>query len=76
MKLKGVSEEVIQQALSVDEFGETLRDETLEIQKMIKKRLMKTSDRQKLTAYIARQGFSYDLIKTELDHFFKPESVD
>lgn len=76
LKLKGVSEEVIQQALSVDEFGETLRDETLEIQKMIKKRLMKTSDRQKLTAYLARQGFSYDLIKTELDHFLKPESVD
>ena len=51
------------------ETGSFLRDEEAELEKMIKKQLRKTSDRQKIIAYLARQGFSYDLIKSKLDQF-------
>ena len=69
LRQKGISDETIQVVLSVNRSGESPRDERQEIQKMIKKRASKTTDRNKLTAYLARQGFSYNLIKTELDHF-------
>ena len=49
------------------------KDEEIEIEKMIRKQLKKTSDRQKLIAYLARQGFSYDLIKSKLDQFLSLE---
>lgn len=69
LRQKGISDEAIQAAFSVNQSEESPRSEKQELQKMIKKRASKTTDRSKLTAYLARQGFSYDLIKTELDHF-------
>ena len=69
LKTKGISDENIEQAMFNSETGSFLRDEEVELEKMIKKQLRKTSDRQKIIAYLARQGFSYDLIKSKLDQF-------
>ena len=73
LKIKGVDNDVIEQAMFDQDTGNFLRDEEVEIEKMIKKQLRKTSDRQKIIAYLARQGFSYDLIKTKLDQFLSTE---
>ena len=69
LKAKGISDEIIEHAMFNSETGSFLRDEEAELEKMIKKQLRKTSDRQKIIAYLARQGFSYDLIKSKLDQF-------
>ena len=69
LKTKGISDENIEHAMFNSETGSFLRDEGAELEKMIKKQLRKTSDRQKIIAYLARQGFSYDLIKSKLDQF-------
>lgn len=67
LKQKGISDDLISDALVSDTTGELVRDEVAELQKMLKKQLRKTTDRQKLIGYLARQGFSYDLIKSEVD---------
>ena len=67
LKQKGISDDLISDALVSDTTGELVRDEVTELQKMLKKQLRKTTDRQKLIGYLARQGFSYDLIKSEVD---------
>ena len=73
LKIKGIDSDIIEQAIFDQGTGNFLRDEEVEIEKMIKKQLRKTSDRQKIIAYLARQGFSYDLIKTKLDQFLSTE---
>lgn len=73
LKIKGIDSDIIEQAMFDQGTGNLLRDEEVEIEKMIKKQLRKTSDRQKIIAYLARQGFSYDLIKTKLDQFLSAE---
>ena len=73
LKIKGVDNDVIEQAMFDQGTGNLFRDEEVEIEKMIKKQLRKTSDRQKIIAYLARQGFSYDLIKSKLDQFLSIE---
>ena len=73
LKIKGVDNDVIEQAMFDQGTGNLFRDEEVEIEKMIKKQLRKTSDRQKIIAYLARQGFSYDLIKAKLDQFLSAE---
>lgn len=73
LKIKGIDNDIIEQAIFDQGTGNFLRDEEVEIEKMIKKQLRKTSDRQKIIAYLARQGFSYDLIKTKLDQFLSAE---
>ena len=73
LKIKGIDSDIIEQAMFDQGTGNFLRDEEVEIEKMIKKQLRKTSDRQKIIAYLARQGFSYDLIKTKLDQFLSAE---
>lgn len=73
LKIKGIDSDIIEQAMFDQGTGNLLRDEEVEIEKMIKKQLRKTSDRQKIIAYLARQGFSYDLIKTKLDQFLSIE---
>ena len=55
---KGVSSDIIEQALS-----ESNRNDEDEIQKIIAKKAKKYTDEQKLIAYLARQGFSFDEIK-------------
>ncbi|HTK39895.1 MAG TPA: RecX family transcriptional regulator [Patescibacteria group bacterium] len=58
---KGVSSGIIEAALSASE-----RDDTSELAKIIAKKRNRYPDEQKLIAYLARQGFSYDDIKSAL----------
>ena len=58
LKNKGISNEIIEQTLIDNDSGDLVRNEEVEIEKMIKKQLRKTSDRQKIIAYLARQGLS------------------
>ena len=55
---KGVSRDIIEQALH-----DTKRNDNDELEKIITKKRNKYPDQQKLIAYLARQGFSYDDIK-------------
>ena len=66
LKNKGVSDAIIREVLSEDEFGEKIRDDKVEIMKMIEKKRRRGYDDVKLTQYLARQGFSYDLIRESL----------
>ena len=61
LRAKGVSSEMIEGVL-----GESERTDEDELAKMIEKKRAKYSDDQKLIAYLARQGFSYDDIKSAL----------
>ena len=66
LRNKGVSDAIIAEVLSEDEFGEKIRDDKVEIQKMIEKKRRRGYDDAKLMQYLARQGFSYDLIRESL----------
>ena len=58
---KGVPGSVVSVVLT-----ETTRSDGNELSKMIEKKRAKYPDEQKLIAYLARQGFSYDDIKSAL----------
>ena len=62
LKTKGISEDIVREL-----FAESERDENEEIRKVIMRKSKRYDDKNKLIAYLARQGFSYDLIKEELD---------
>lgn len=73
---KGVSKRKLQAELYAKGVDRSIVDAHLadsgrsdgdELQKVIAKRRTKYSDEQKLIAYLARQGFSYDDIKNALD---------
>ena len=66
LKNKGVSDAIIREVLSEDESGEKIRDDKVEIMKMIEKKRRRGYDDVKLTQYLLRQGFSYDLIRESL----------
>ncbi len=66
LKNKGVSDAIIRDVLSENEFGEKIRDDKIEIVKIIEKKRRRGYDDAKLTQYLARQGFSYDLIRESL----------
>jgi len=66
LKNKGVSDAIIREVLSENEFGEKIRDDKIEIMKMIEKKRRRGYDDARLTQYLARQGFSYDLIRESL----------
>lgn len=59
---KGVDRTIVDQVLA-----DTDRTDKSELQKIIVKKRSKYSDDQKLIAYLARQGFSYDDIKEALN---------
>ncbi|HEY8992848.1 MAG TPA: regulatory protein RecX [Candidatus Microsaccharimonas sp.] len=61
LSAKGVDRTIIEQFLS-----ETERDDITELQKVIDKKRSRYDDEQKFMSYLARQGFSYDDIKTAL----------
>lgn len=61
LRAKGVDSEVIDEVIQ-----NSPRDEKSELYKMIQKKQDKYADEQKLIAYLARQGFSYDDIKSAL----------
>jgi len=55
LRMKGVDKEIIEAALS-----DSGRSDDEELQKVLVKKRSKYPDNQKLIAYLARQGFSYD----------------
>jgi regulatory protein len=61
LRIKGVESSIIERVVS-----ESSRNDGEEIKKIIAKKQSKYPDEQKLIAYLARQGFSYDEIKTAL----------
>jgi regulatory protein len=62
LRTKGVSSNVIDQALAVTE-----RSDEDELQKIIFKKKARYPDEQKFMAYLVRQGFSYDDVKQALN---------
>ena len=68
LKKKGISKTIIAEVLAEDEFGEKIRDDKIEIMKMIEKKRRRGYDDKKLTQYLLRQGFSYDLIRESLQN--------
>ena len=61
LRVKGVESSIIDQVIA-----ESTRNDSDEIAKIVTKKRSKYPDEQKLIAYLARQGFSYDEIKTAL----------
>lgn len=61
LSAKGVDRTIIEQFLN-----ETDRDDMTEMQKIIDKKRPRYDSEQKFMAYLSRQGFSYDDIKTAL----------
>lgn len=61
LSAKGIDRSITEQLL-----GETERTDADELQKIILKKRSRYPDEQKLIAYLARQGFSYDDIKAAL----------
>ena len=62
LRAKGVDQSVIDTVMQ-----NSPREEKSEIRKILAKRRHKYDDEQKLIAYLARQGFSYDTIREALD---------
>ena len=63
LRMKGVEQTIIEHFLS-----ESDRTDDNELEKVIAKKRSKYPDDQKLMAYLARQGFSYDDIKQSLSN--------
>jgi regulatory protein len=70
LSAKGVDRSIIERLLT-----ETDRDDLTELQKIIDKKRPRYDDEQKFMSYLARQGFSYDDIKTALQNNDTEESV-
>lgn len=64
LRSKGVSQAVIESVMA----GSSRLDEN-EIRKIIDKKMSRYNDRNKLISYLARQGFSYDDIKSALEEY-------
>lgn len=62
LRAKGVDQSIIEAAMQ-----NSPREEKSEIRKILAKRRHKYDDEQKLIAYLARQGFSYDTIREALN---------
>ncbi|MDR1032987.1 MAG: RecX family transcriptional regulator [Candidatus Nomurabacteria bacterium] len=58
---KGVDKAIVDEVLA-----DTSREDSEELKKMIAKKAARYDDERKLIAYLARQGFNYDDIKTAL----------
>lgn len=65
---KGVDRSIVESLLSA-----TDRTDEEEIQKIIEKKMGRYDDTQKLMAYLARQGFSYDDIKQAIENSNKTD---
>lgn len=63
LRAKGVDQSIIDEVMQ-----NSPREEKSEIRKILAKRRHKYDDEQKLIAYLARQGFSYDTIRDALDN--------
>lgn len=63
LKQKGVTDDIADKAIAGDEDF----DETDALQRLVAKKRGRYADEQKFIAYLLRQGFSYDRVKTVLD---------
>jgi regulatory protein len=63
LSAKGVDRSIIEQHLQ-----ETERDDITELRKIVAKKQSRYDDPQKFMSYLARQGFSYDDIKSVLEN--------
>ena len=70
LSTKGVERSITERLL-----GETERDDVTELQKIIDKKRRRYDDERKFMSYLARQGFSYDDIKTALANDEELESI-
>jgi len=61
LRINGIASATIEQSLSSTE-----RNDVQEIKKIIAKKRSRYSDQNKLIIYLARQGFSYDVIKQSI----------
>jgi regulatory protein len=61
LQLKGVDRQIVDRLLE-----ESARNDESELEKIIAKKRSRYDDDQKFMAYLARQGFSYDDIKSAL----------
>lgn len=71
LRKKGISADIINMTLEKSE-----RKPEDEIRKIILKKKNKYNEPKKLLAYIMRQGFSYELAKTEVEKIFSGESFN
>jgi regulatory protein len=62
LRSKGVEQHIITEVI-----GDSVRTDETELQKVIAKKRARYTDDQKLIQYLARQGFSYDDIRTALN---------
>lgn len=67
---KGIDRSIADSALEASE-----RQDATELDKIISKKAARYPERQKLVAYLARQGFSYDDITTALESFDAASSL-
>lgn len=71
LQKKGVSSDIIDQVLSEsDDF-----DENVALKNLIAKKQNRYDDEQKLIAYLARQGFTYDAIRSAINQQ-KSDTID
>jgi len=63
LRTKGIAQSIIDA-----ELAESERNDEDELQKIITKKRNRYPDDQKFMMYLARQGFSYDVIKAALNH--------
>lgn len=68
LQAKGVNSSIISQVLA-----QTDRSDEEEIQKIIAKKARRYDDENKLIAYLMRQGFSYDSVKSALKAYLEAE---
>ncbi len=68
---KGVNQAIIEHTL-----GQSDRVDTNELQKIITKKARRYDDEQKFIAYLMRQGFSYDDVKTALQEYRQSDESD
>lgn len=68
LRKKGVSQDVITQALNAEDENADGYNETTALHEILvkKRKLARYQDEQKLIAYLARQGFSFEAIKNAL----------
>ena len=64
LQIKGIERTIIERAL-----GGSQRSDSDELQKILAKKRARYPDEQKLMAYLARQGFSYDDIRKALGRY-------
>lgn len=70
LKAKGVETSVVERVI-----GASDRSDEEEVQKIIAKKARRYDDENKLIAYLMRQGFSYDKVKSALHAYLEDDDI-